>query len=74
MQRAFYIQSTKDIYYAATSGTTMTVFSKEDEQGNITWAKSYNPLFIYQKGFVVADDGSKMFAIQEQDPTSVKIF
>jgi len=74
MQRAFYIQSTKDIYYAATSGLTMTVFSKEDEQGNITWAKSYNPLIIYQKGFVVSEDGSKIFAIQDQDTSTVQIF
>jgi len=74
MKRAFYIQSTKDVYYAATKGTTMTIFSKEDEQGNITWAKSYSPLFIFQKGFVVAEDGSKIFAIQERELTSVKIF
>ena len=59
------------IYYATLGGTTSTIFSKEDENGTITWAKAYNPYFIYQKGFLVTSDENTIYTVNDGSTTSV---
>ncbi|CAI2369754.1 unnamed protein product [Moneuplotes crassus] len=61
-------------YYASASGTQTVVFSKEDTTGNIVWSKSYNPLKIFQKGFMISWDEETLYAMSDLSTTSIAIY
>jgi len=60
-----YVAASGATYYAATAGTSTSVFSKVDSSSNPVWAKSYDPFTFYHAAFVVASDESAIYWIEE---------
>lgn len=60
-----YAGASGSTYYAATAGTTTSVFSKLDSSNNPVWVKSYDPFTFYHAAFVVASDESAIYWVEE---------
>ena len=68
-----YITDSKAHYFAATAGSNKAVFSKQNSGEQTLWAKSYSPFQFYHQSFVVSQDDSAMYWIDEANGANMNI-
>lgn len=71
VQNGFYGAS--GAVYFVTTGGTYTTFSKEEVNGTLVWAKSYNGFSTFTKGNVMLSDESKFYSFS-LSTTSVAVY
>ena len=60
-------------YFGALADGTTAIFQKEDGEGNVEWAYSYENFNYYHQSMSLKNDETAIYAIREGDTTSADI-